>query len=67
MSTVQAINNGASRCVELLDIVEDMFCLTIKNNVRLSALHIQEQLNILTDKLGWIFLMSFYGHYNNTL
>jgi hypothetical protein len=52
VAAVQAINNGTTRCSELLDIVKELFWLSVKFSFRLSASHIEGKLNVLSDKLS---------------
>jgi hypothetical protein len=52
VAAVQAINNGTTRCMELWDIVKEIFWLSIKFDFRLSALHIEGKLNILSDRIS---------------
>jgi hypothetical protein len=52
VAAVQAINNGTTRCLELLDIVKELFWLSVRFSFRLSAAHIEGKLNVLSDRLS---------------
>jgi hypothetical protein len=52
VAAVQAINNGTTRCMELWEIVKDLFWLSVEFNFKLTALHIEGKLNVLSDRLS---------------
>jgi hypothetical protein len=47
VAAVQAINNGTSRCMELWEIIKELFWLSVDYSFKLSAKHIEGKLNVL--------------------
>jgi hypothetical protein len=58
VAAVQAINNGTTCCMQLWDIVKELFWLSVEFSFKLSALHIEGKLNILSDKLSRMHVLS---------
>ena len=58
VAAVQAINNGTTRCPELWEIVKELFWLSVQFDFRLSALHIEGKLNVLSDRISRLHDMS---------
>jgi hypothetical protein len=52
MATVSAINKGSTRSVEMLDIIQRIFWLSVKCGFRLKASFILGKLNILSDLIS---------------
>jgi hypothetical protein len=50
--SVAAINNTTSRSPALLEIVKNIYWLSVKHNFRLSAKHIAGELNVFSDALS---------------
>jgi hypothetical protein len=52
MASVYAINKGTSRSEDLLAIIHQLFWLTVKYKLKLSASHIAGGLNIASDRVS---------------
>jgi hypothetical protein len=51
-ATVAAINKGTSRSVDLLEIIQNLFWLSVKHGFKLSASYLPGHLNILSDQIS---------------
>ena len=52
MATVSAINKGSTRSVEMLDVIQRIFWLSVKFGFRLKAAFIPGKCNILSDLIS---------------
>ena len=52
--SVAAVNNGTSRSLEILDIVQNLFWTSVKFGFKLSANYIPGRLNVVSDRLSRI-------------
>ena len=51
-ATVASLNKGTSRSVDMLEIIQQIFWLSVRYGFKLSAVHLPGHLNILSDRIS---------------